>query len=326
MKTFSSINLSELPFPDVIETIEYEDILGTLKAELIALSPDSASVLELESEPLTKLLELAAYREVTLRQRVNDAARAVLLAFAETSDLDQIAAGYNVSRQLLVPGDPNAFPPIDAVYENDNDLRRRTQLAPEAFTTAGSEGSYIFNTLSAGETPTGVTITAPEPGKVVLTYTFPGESFSAKVKHASAISPNPGEVLVSVLSRDGDGTTDAPTLLAVTDHLSGDYVRPLTDQLTVQTADIVEYEVTAILHLYDGPDLDLVKAEAEKRFWIYAGERHALGEIVTQSGIDAALHLAGVQKVELTGWADIVTTAEQAPFCTALNITTAVAS
>ncbi|WP_299371315.1 baseplate J/gp47 family protein, partial [uncultured Kiloniella sp.] len=209
---------------------------------------------------------------------------------------------------------------------NDNDLRRRTQLAPEAFTTAGSEGSYVFNALSAGETPNRVTITSPDPERIVLTYYFPGDGFSAKIKHASAISPNPGEVLVSVLSRDGDGTTDAATLQAVTEHLTGDYVRPLTDQLTVQTAQIVEYDVTATLYLYDGPDLELVKAEAETRFMAYATARHALGEVVTQSGIDAALQVAGVQKVVLTGWADVTTTAEQAPFCTNLDLTTEVAT
>jgi phage-related baseplate assembly protein len=324
MKTFNHVNLSDLPFPEVIEQLDYETALGLLKAKLISLSPDSANVLELESEPLTKLLELVAYEEVTLRQRVNDAARAVMLAFAKGADLEQLAASYNVSRQLLEPSDPDAFPPVDPVYENDNDLRRRTQLAPEAFTTAGSEGSYVFNTLSAGETPNRVTISSPDPTQIVLTYHFPGEGFSAKIKHASAISPNPGEVVVSVLSRQGDGTTDEATLAAVSEHLTGDYVRPLTDQLTVQTAQIVEYDVTATLYLYDGPDLELVKAEAEKKFQAYVTNRHALGEIVTQSGIDAALQVAGVQKVVLTDWADITTTMEQAPYCTNLDLTTEV--
>ncbi|MCZ4281701.1 baseplate J/gp47 family protein [Kiloniella laminariae] len=321
MKTFNGINLSDLPFPDVIETIAYEDILGLRKAELIARSPASAAVLELESEPLTKLLEVFAYGELTLRQRVNDAARSLLLAFARQADLEHLAASYNVTRQILTPGDDQAFPPVPPVYEGDEDLRRRTQLAPEAFTTAGSEGSYIFNALSAGETPTTVSIVSPEPGKVVLTYEFPTEGFSAKVKHASAYDPAPGQVLVSVLSRDGNGTADTATLNAVTQHLSGKYVRPLTDQLTVQSAQIVEYQVTATLHLYDGPDLDLVQAEATRRFWLYAGDRHALGEIVTSSGIDAALQIAGVRKVELDGWTDITTTQEEAPFCTALNLT-----
>ena len=63
----SPIDLSRLPAPDVVEPLDYESILAERKAALIALYPeaeqaDIAALLELESEPLTKLCEENAYR------------------------------------------------------------------------------------------------------------------------------------------------------------------------------------------------------------------------------------------------------------------------
>lgn len=75
----SSINLSALPAPDIVETIDYETLLAERKEYLISLyaEPEQAGIretLELESEPITKLLEENAYRETILRQRVNESA------------------------------------------------------------------------------------------------------------------------------------------------------------------------------------------------------------------------------------------------------------
>ena len=79
------IDLSQLPAPDVVETLDFEAILAERKATLISLYPEDeqeaiARTLTLESEPLVKYLEENAYREVILRQRINDAAKAVMLA------------------------------------------------------------------------------------------------------------------------------------------------------------------------------------------------------------------------------------------------------
>ena len=84
-----------------------------------------------ESDPAYKLLELAAYFKALLVQRGNDAARAVMPAYAQGADLDQIAARYNVARQVIDAGDPEALPPVPPVLEGDSDFRRRMLLAFE---------------------------------------------------------------------------------------------------------------------------------------------------------------------------------------------------
>ena len=133
-----AIDLSKLPEPNVIENLDYEALL---EAAIARLGPDYVVS---EADPAYKVLESAAYRELLLRQRVNDGARSVLLATARGRDLDNLAALLGVERQVVTPADPDAIPPVEAVYESDERLRLRTQLAPSAISTAGPVSSYRY--------------------------------------------------------------------------------------------------------------------------------------------------------------------------------------
>ncbi|EMA1803187.1 baseplate assembly protein, partial [Cronobacter turicensis] len=62
-----TIDLSQLPAPDVVEELDFEAILAERKATLISLYPEEeqdaiARTLALESEPVVKLLQENAYR------------------------------------------------------------------------------------------------------------------------------------------------------------------------------------------------------------------------------------------------------------------------
>ncbi|MCA8880391.1 MAG: baseplate J/gp47 family protein [Rhodobacteraceae bacterium] len=290
---FTQIDLTQLPPPDVVEALDFETIRAGMVADLTARAPDLAAVLALESEPAVKILEVAAYRELLLRQRVNDAARAVMLASAVGADLDQLGALFGVVRFELAPGDPAAVPPVAAVMESDGEFRRRIQLSLEGFSTAGPEGAYLFHALSA----------------------------HADVLDASAISPTPGDVVVSVLSRTGDGTASDAVLDAVRDVLTAEDVRPLTDAVTVQSAAIVAYTIEATLLFRPGPDRTLVMAEAQAAAQAYADAQHLLGQDITLSGIYAALHRPGVHGVTLTSpAADIVIDPTEAPFAALIDL------
>lgn len=287
---FTAVDLSRLPAPDVVEPLSYEAIRDEMLADLQARDPAFTALVP--SDPAYKIIEVAAYRELLIRQRVNEAGKAVMLAYARRGDLDQIAARYNVERFLLDPGDPEALPPIPPTYEDDASLRRRVQLSFEGFSTAGPEGAYIFHALGA----------------------------DPRVLDASVDSPAPGEVVVSVLSRDGSGTA-LPDLLAAVTAALGDDVRPLTDQVTVQSAAIVTYAVDAALILYPGPDGQVVLQAAEAALGTYIEHNHRLGRDVTLSGIYAALHQEGVQNVILAApVADVVVTSGEAAYCTAVTV------
>ncbi|HCA2319436.1 TPA: baseplate J/gp47 family protein, partial [Klebsiella pneumoniae] len=147
------IDLSQLPAPDVVETLDFETILAERKATLISLYPEDeqdavARTLTLESEPLVKYLEENAYREVILRQRINEAAKAGMVAYAIKNDLDQLAANNNVERLVITPGDDTQIPPVAAVMESDSDLRQRVPAAFEGMSVAGPTGAYEFHALS----------------------------------------------------------------------------------------------------------------------------------------------------------------------------------
>ncbi|MDO9345219.1 MAG: baseplate J/gp47 family protein [Pseudomonas sp.] len=299
--TFTPIDLSRLPAPVVVEQIDYEAILAERKAYAVSLWPadqqaEVAATLALESEPLTKLLQESAYRETLLRQRVNEAALAVLLPFAQGADLEQIGARFNVVRLVITPANPSAVPPVAAVLEDYESLRERIQMAMEGLSTAGPRNAYIFHARSA----------------------------DGRVADASAISPAPAEVVVTVQSALGNGTA-APDLLAVVAaYLSDEDRRPVADRLTVQSAQELPYTVEAVLYLNSsGPESEPVRVAAETRLAALVNARRRLGQEVNRSALDAALHIEGVKRVELPGWADVVASLTQAPYCTAYSVTVA---
>lgn len=292
--SFTAVDLSRLPAPDVIDALDFETIFAEMLADLIARDPDFSALLE--SEPAYKVLEVCAYRELLVRQRVNEACRAVMLAFALTSDLDQIAANYDVERLIVIPADPDAIPPIEAVYEDDASLRRRVQLSFEGFSTAGPEGAYIFHALGA----------------------------DGDVLDASAYGPpeTPGVVRVAVLSRIGTGVASSDLLDAVELVLTNDDVRPLTDSVSVESAVVINYSVSAELTLYSGPDSAVVVAASQASLEAYVEENHRLGRDVTISGLYAALHQEGVQNVALTApFVNVVAEWNEVPYCTGISIT-----
>jgi phage-related baseplate assembly protein len=293
MSGYVAIDLSQVPAPAIVEALDYETILASMRADLLQRAPELAAALEVESEMLLKLLQVCAYRELLLRARVNDAARAVMLATATGSDLDNLAALLGVERPVLNPGNPGANPPVAATMESDAEFRRRVQLSLEGFSTAGPRGAYEFHARR-----------------------------EVSVKDVSVSSPAPGEVVVTILSRTGNGEADAAMVAAVSGLLAAEDVRPLCDNVIVQSAIIQTYEVIAQIAVDDGPDASAVLADAQNRLETYVASVHAVGRAVRLSGIFAALHTAGVSSVELTSpVADIVPPENGAAWCSSMTVT-----
>lgn len=292
--SFTAVNLGLLPPPDVVETLDFEAILAAMKADLMTRAPDLAAVLDLESDPINKLLEVFAYREMVWRARVNDAARSVMLATARGVDLEHLGAFYGVARLLIDAGDATATPPRPPVYEADDALRARIQLAPEALTVAGSRGSYEFHARSA----------------------------SAQVADVAVDSPAPGNVRVTVLARAGNGIAGADILNTVQEALSAEDVRPLCDTIIVQSATIQNYQITAELDIAPGPDTLVVLDRARAAVTAYAASIRRIGQPVTISGLHAALHREGVSRVTLTSPAAEVNPGPTgAAYCAAITVT-----
>lgn len=283
---FDGVDLSRLPAPQVIEPLDFATIRLAVVADLVALYPDFSALTP--ADPAVKVLDLMCYRELLLRARVNDAALAVMLPFAAGADLDQIGARVNLERYELVPADP--LTGTAAVLESDADFRARIQRAPEGWSVAGPVGAYVSLAKKA----------------------------HAQVRIASCISPAPCQVLVTVQSYAGAASPDI--LAAVYDYLNADDRRPLTDQLTVQSATILPYVVHATIRTFSGPSAALIIANARARLIAWQAENELLGRDVTLDAIHAQLRVEGVSKVTLTGWADVVCNETQAAHCTEIVI------
>ena len=292
------VDLSKLDAPKVLEDLDFESLLADRKAEFIALFPQDERAfwqarLNLESEPITKLLQEVVYLQLMERNRINNAAKATMLAYASGSDLDVIAANYNVKRQVIQEANNNVTPKIPEILEDDTSLRLRTQLAFEGLSVAGPRSAYIFHALSA----------------------------HPDVADVSVVSPQPANVTVTILSRNGQGEADENLLNVVRAKLNDDDIRPIGDRVIVQSAVIQSYEIHAKLHLYRGPEYEPIKAAALKKLTAYTKEKHRLGRDISLSGIYAALHLEGVQRVELISpTADIVLPSSKSAYCTAINL------
>ncbi|EPY0737139.1 TPA: baseplate assembly protein [Klebsiella pneumoniae] len=273
-----TIDLSQLPSPTIIEELDFETILTDVKAVMIAAFPEDqqtavAAALILESEPLTIIAQAMAYRELLLRQRINEGAAACMLSHATGDDLDNIAANLDTERLVITEATDTA----DAVTENDEALRLRAQAAFEGMSVAGPSAAYEYFARSA----------------------------SGQVADARATSPSPAEVVVAVLSTEGDGTASVELLAAVAAAVNDEEVRPLGDRVTVQSAEIVEYEIDATLYLYPGPESEPIINAAMASLQAFLSDNDKkIGRDIVRSAISAALHVQGVQRVVINTPAD----------------------
>ncbi|UZE02159.1 baseplate assembly protein [Pseudomonas mediterranea] len=289
----STIDLSALPAPQVLESLDFEELYQGELATFREYMGDNWTAL-LESDPVTKLLELGAYRRMQNRARVNDAAKALFLAHATGADLEQLAANVNLQRLVIQVEDSTAVPPVPTVLESYDALRERIQLRYEGLTTAGPRNSYILHARNA----------------------------SGLVADATAESPAPAEVVVTVLSLEGDGTANPELLAEVDAYLNDEDRRPVADRLTVQGAEILPYRIDAVVYMAGtGPENEAALAECNARLQAWINPRRRLGVEVARSAVDAQLHVSGVARVELTGWQDIRPTKAQAAWCSGFTVT-----
>lgn len=141
------IDLSAIPVPDAVEVPDTAMLVTQIVAKYQEL--DTLFSALVESDPAYKWAEALAFRVALMRQQINDAVRAVLLASAGGSDLDQVGANYQVQRLVITPADDSTIPPTPAVYEDDDAFRERIQLSWARLSTAGAKNAYHYFAQSA---------------------------------------------------------------------------------------------------------------------------------------------------------------------------------
>nr|DAR66823.1 MAG TPA: baseplate assembly protein [Caudoviricetes sp.] len=149
-----------------------------------------------------------------------------------------------------------------AERESDDRLRERAVLSLERFSTAGSAKAYTYQTLSA----------------------------NAKVLECSVLNGGAGVVQIYLKTTD----MSEETRRSVAEYLNGEKVRPLTDNVVVENAKIIDVTVKAELELTD----TFLQDEIDKAVKQTANTLK-IGEDLNLSYIYSMLHKSGVYRVNL---------------------------
>lgn len=157
--------------------------------------------------------------------------------------------------------------------EKDDALRERIFEAPEKFSVAGSEGAYIYW----------------------------AKTVNSNIVDVSVVSPTPGVVNVVPLLSGGE-IPQQEVLEAVSDFLSADDIRPLTDQVSVIAPTAVSFDVDVDYYVAPDADASAVAANVAAAVNSYIDwQSTALGRDINPSKlISMMMAVNGVKRVEVT--------------------------
>lgn len=307
MSLMTAADLLRLPKPQVIEALNFEALLLDRTLQLNSLAPtlfdtsrDPAFVkadlitdntgtywrvelpadaglmfLHLESDPVTKQTEIAAYRELLIRQRINDALAANLLALSTGSDLDHLAAFYGVKR---------------LTGESDEAFRVRVQLSIRGW-SPGTAEYYEFQVRSVSNQIRDVKVSMPDRDQI----------------------DQKGWIYITVMQTGNDGQADVDLLAAIRQHVNNPAIRLINDTLVVQSATLVPVDLVATVYLL--PDalvgtVERIQASVPSLF----DRARGLGWDVTTSWLTCAVQQSGVKRSELSLSSDLTIAPHQVPY------------
>ncbi|GLQ20507.1 baseplate J/gp47 family protein [Algimonas porphyrae] len=280
---FDPIDLERLP-PVAEWTVNYDAELVARIESFLTDAPEYAETIELESDPVRKLLQEAAYLAVLAKNAANQAVRQSMLATASGAELDAHAA---------------LIPILRKAEETDDRFRLRIRRSHSAFSVAGPRSAY--ETIIRERVPDLIDID-------IRTRT-------------NDVSVDPGVVKVYVLTgEEPEGSADVAKRNDVAVVLDDDVV-PDTDQVIVLSPVIADYSVHALLTINPGPGQDQVLAAAQSAVTALTDNAYQIGGSVSRDQLIAALVVEGVTKVDLQlPEVDIDAAALTAPRMSALTV------
>jgi phage-related baseplate assembly protein len=281
----STIDLSRIPLPAAIELLSYDQLLDGFKTRFLQYW-ESARVSDptlpaydvgsLETDPAMIVGQAFAYLRTLDRSRVNDAVRAVLAPLSAGTDLDNIAAGRNIERLVVVPANPQTGAP--AILEGDAALLRRYLLS-FAKPAAGTRDRYLLEAW---------TVWPQSDDKL-------HGLLDARV-NGHAVHGRRGDTDVVIIGPGGRLPTEGERA-AIQGVVSAPHVKPEAVSVAVRAATQRFYSAQLVLELPSGPDPDLVRAEAADRVRKTGHARMIVGGEVPEGLIAGAAYGTSVIKV-----------------------------
>ncbi len=164
--------------------------------------------------------------------------------------------------------------------ETDAELAERIRLAPNAFSCAGPRKAYIYHAKSVSSAIMDVAIETQEDNEDV----------------------DPGVVNVYVLM-DGGELPGSEIIAAVQDHISGDTIRPLTDDVHTYAPEAVTYSINVDYWISKADSADAVNIQAaieaavdEYAVW----QRSKIGRDISPEKLVQMVMAAGAARVNLS--------------------------
>lgn len=157
--------------------------------------------------------------------------------------------------------------------EDDNSLRERIHMAPESFSVAGPSGAYEFF----------------------------AKKYSSLISDVKVTTPSAGTVDIRVLLQDGE-VPDAAFLSGLQDSLSDKSKRPLTDNVTVDAPDIINYDIDLTYYIItDNSSVEAtIQANVEQAIQDYiVWQKSKIGRDVNPSELISRVMASGAKRVNL---------------------------
>lgn len=182
--------------------------------------------------------------------------------------------------------------------ESDADFAERIRLAPNSFSVAGPKKAYIYHTLSVN------------PGIIDVSVT----------------SPIPGDVEIFPLMEGGE-LPSSELLQEITDYLSGDDIRPLTDHVYASLPTTYDYTIRVDYWISrnDAARSASIQADVEAAVEKYrVWQQSKIGRDITPGQLIANVINAGAARIDSRTFspASFVELSEQdVAHCPAANVT-----
>lgn len=303
MSRFVAPDLAALGDVPQVVPVDFEEIKAGRDQYLIAALKRFGldyNVANLETDPLViGYSEGGGYAEMNWRQRVNEAIRGLLLATSTGRNLDHISASFYGISRLVYQNDRNDRPPnaqwddlLGRWVETDDIFRARTALAPEAFSTAGPEGGYVFHTLELdGVRDIADAVAYSEEDGATYSSGLHSDAYSMGRRPIPFANRGDGdpvlapENLIVVLPSLAYGPADQSLLDRVWNACLPEDVRPLGDTVRIEPAAVTVYDISVVLHYAPGADVGTLVEAARSRLAAYAQARRRIGLTVQRSVI-----------------------------------------
>lgn len=217
----------------------------------------------LEFDPIKIQAENAAFFELMLRDRVNQAARGVTLAFASGTDLDAIASRYPGG----VPRQPQ---------ESDSRYRRRVWSSVNPLSPHGTAEAYEFWGLTAMPTLRDVRTKKVRPSLV----------------------ENP-VIVVACLNDANDPAPNTADLLAVRAYIQDEHRQSMTDEFRVIAPMLTTTPYEIQYTLFPNVNKDSAAADITASLEALVEEQRWLGFDHTRAAIYKAAKVSGVHNVQI---------------------------